>query len=241
MLSQKQNLVVSGITKEFDRTNSFSQAISGVGGEKVTVTGQFAQVTVGSGIELNSVAILASETGNVNNYTISEIQTGSITPSSETKFTFTAGEYEFTYGDLRADDSLQTILEKLGEGSRFTIGGDYTGTIEEGYAQITSAVYGTTTVSTGGYLIAGGNKVTLTITSANYAQLASGKTFEVSISITPKALDLSGTQSQNNMTKQPHFQTELFGQCKAICLVMMLLLTRVLQNLKTLLLQMTKR
>lgn len=194
----KANLVVSGITKEFDRTNSFSQAISGVGGEKVTVTGQFAQVTVGSGIELNSVAILASETDNVNNYTISEIQTGSITPSSETNFTFTAGKDEFTYGDLRADDSLQTILEKLGEGSRFTIGGDYTGAIEEGYAQITSAVYGTKTVSTGGYLIAGGNKVTLTITSANYAQLASGKTFEVSILITPKALDLSGTQ----ITKQ---------------------------------------
>ena len=194
----KANLVVSGITKEFDRTNSFSQAISGVGGEKVTVTGQFAQVTVGSGIELNSVAILASETDNVNNYTISEIQTGSITPSSETNFTFIAGEDEFTYGDLRADDSLQTILEKLGEGSRFTIGGDYTGAIEEGYAQITSAVYGTKTVSTGGYLIAGGNTITLTITSANYAQLASGKTFEVSISIDPKALDLSGTQ----ITKQ---------------------------------------
>lgn len=194
----KANLVVSGITKEFDRTNSFSQAISGVGGERVTVTGQFAQVTVGSGIELNSVAILASETDNVNNYTISEIQTGSITPSSETNFTFTAGEDEFTYGDLRADDSLQTILEKLGEGSLFTIGGDYTGAIEEGYAQITSAVYGTRAVSTGGYLIAGDNTITLTITSANYAQLASGKTFEVSISITPKALDLSGTQ----ITKQ---------------------------------------
>ena len=194
----KANLVVSGITKEFDRTNSFSQAISGVGGERVTVTGQFAQVTVGSGIELNSVAILASETDNVNNYTISEIQTGSITPSSETNFTFIAGKDEFTYGDLRADDSHQTILEKLGEGSLFTIGGDYTGAIEDGYAQIKSAVYETRTASTGGYLIAGGNKVTLTITSANYAQLASGKTFEVSISITPKALDLSGTQ----ITKQ---------------------------------------
>lgn len=194
----KANLVVSGITKEFDRTKTFSQQINGVGKEKVTVTGQFAKETVGSGIELNSVAILASETDNVNNYTISEIQTGSITPSSETNFTFIAGEDEFTYGDLRADDSLQTTLEKLGEGSRFTIGGDYTGAIEEGYAQITSAVYGTTTVSTGGYLIAGGNTITLTITSANYAQLASGKTFEVSISITPKALDLSRTQ----ITKQ---------------------------------------
>ena len=190
----KANLVVSGITKEFDRTNSFSQAISGVGGEKVTVTGQFAQVTVGSGIELNSVAILASETDNVNNYTISEIQTGSITPSSETNFTFTAGKDEFTYGDLRADDSLQTILEKLGEGSRFTIGDNYTDAIEDGYAQITSAVYGKTTVSKGGYLIAGDNTITLTITSANYAQLASGKTFEVSILIAKRALDLSGTQ-----------------------------------------------
>lgn len=194
----KANLVVSGITKEFDRTNSFSQAISGVGGERVTVTGQFAQVTVGSDIELNSVAILATETDNVNNYTISEIQTGSITPSSEANFDFTAGVDEFTYGDLRADDSLQTILEKLGEGSRFTIGDDYTGAIEEGYAQITSADYGTKTVSKGGYLIAGGNKVTLTITSANYAQLASGKTFEVSISIAKRALDLSRTQ----ITKQ---------------------------------------
>ena len=190
----KANLVVSGITKEFDRKNSFSQAISGVGGERVTVTGQFAQVTVGSDIELNSVAILATETDNVNNYTISEIQTGSITPSSEANFDFIAGEDEFTYGDLRADDSLQTILEKLGEGSRFTIGVNYTGAIEEGYAQITSADYGTKTVSTGGYLIAGGNKVTLTITSENYAQLASGKTFDVSISIAKRALDLSGTQ-----------------------------------------------
>lgn len=189
----KANLVVSGITKKFDTTKTFSQQINGVGEEKVTVTGQFAKETVGSDIELNSVAILASETGNVNNYTISEIQTGSITPSNEANFDFAAGVDEFTYGDLRADDSLQTILEKLGA-YVFTIGSDYTGAIEAGYAQITSADYGTKTVSKGGYLIAGGNKVTLTITSENYAQLASGKTFEVSISITPKALDLSGTQ-----------------------------------------------
>ena len=196
----KANLVVSGITKEFDTTKAFSQQINGVGGEKVTVTGQFAKETVGSDIELNSVAILARETDNVNNYTISEIQKGSITPSSETEFTFTAGENQFTYGDLRADDSLQTILEKLGA-YVFTIGGDYTGAIEAGYAQITSAEYGTKTVSKGGYLIAGGNKVTLTITSANYAQLASGKTFEVSISIAKRALDLSGTQISKEYDK----------------------------------------
>ena len=196
----KANLVVSGITKEFDTTKAFSQKINGVGDEKVTVTGQFAKETVGSDIELNSVAILASETDNVNNYTISEIQKGSITPSSETAFTFTDGEDEFMYGDLRADDSLQTILEKLGA-YVFTIGGDYTGAIEAGYAQITSAEYGTKTVSKGGYLIAGGNTITLTITSENYAQLASGKTFEVSISIAKRALDLSGTQISKEYDK----------------------------------------
>ena len=184
-------LTISGITKVFDRTADIVASDANLGGlvsgDKVVLSGNYKQITVGNDIKLDTLALSGDDSGNYHIANADEA-TGNITPLEIASSSISVKVSEFTYGQIGLSSSLNEITS-LVEEFTITLDGE-TGDLEKGYISI-SGIYidPTTSFSNAGLLKAGSRDVTVYLSSQNFTGLESGYT--ITLTIKAKEIDLS--------------------------------------------------
>ncbi len=195
----QKGLVVTKVTKVFDRTNTFDNSnvtyTGVVAGDSITLTGTFDSEHAG-----DRTATFTINGDAKANYKVVEGTgyTATITTSSEA-VDLTVTKTTFNYGEITDGLNKDQLLALLGT-LTLTIGSGYTNAIADGYVTISNVSITSATYSKGGNLnvLPEGGKytVSITLTSSNYTK--ANENFNVQITINTITIDLSG----NTVTKQ---------------------------------------
>lgn len=195
-------LIIASVTKTFDRKATFSnteiQYANLETGDNITLSGNFAQVTVGTNIALSDLALSGDDAGN---YTIANADTirGSIVALNVTQTSMTLNQNTFTYGTLNKDLTITqllflsnsaTVVVTSGENDDLQSGEN--DDLQNGYLSIESWQVDPANLSTGGYLKVREISLTFTISSNNFS-FNGNSTIQVTanVTISQKELDLS--------------------------------------------------
>ena len=197
-----KGLVIASVTKTFDRNATFSSTVTQFAnletGDNITLSGNFAQVTVGTNIALSDLALSGDDAGN---YTIANADTirGSIVALNVTQASMTLNQNTFTYGTLNKDltitqllslSSNATVVVTSGENDDLQSGEN--NDFQNGYLSIESWQVDPANLSTGGYLKVGEISLTFTISSKNFSFNGNPTTqVTANVTISQKELDLS--------------------------------------------------
>lgn len=203
----ERTITVTSITKVLDQTTSFIWTNTApnpnitvtveniVSGDSITISGTFFQSFAG----YQSITQMAIDNVSDENYQLtwtSGLQV-LVTPSQEA-INVTTTVTPLVYGTINSGDELNSVLANI----PLTINN---GAINANYITIASyAISGDGLYSTGGHLRVGSRTFVFTLTSTNYTfggeveavGTLYSQTFDITINITAKELDLAGISSQ---------------------------------------------
>lgn len=187
----KLALVISNITKVFDRTNAITDDTiiafaNKVGNDDVSLSGTFNQITAGSSIGFTGLTLTGTKAGN---YTISNPDfKGSITALAVENLTYTISKDSFVYGDISVRTSLEDLLALLGN-IEVNIDG-VTTDLGNNYIAPTSWTVENRYLSNAQYLIANRVQINIVFSSVNFSGLNENG-YSVTLILDQKELDLS--------------------------------------------------
>ena len=187
-------LVIASVTKTFDRNATFSNTVTQFAnletGDNITLSGNFAQVTVGTNIALSNLALSGSDAGN---YTIANADTirGSIVALKVTQPSMTLNQNIFTYGTLYKDLTITQLLS-LSSSATVVVTSGVNDDLQNGYLSVDSWQVDQANLSSGAYINVGSISLTFTISSNNFS-FNGNSTIQVTANVTinEKELDLS--------------------------------------------------
>lgn len=187
-------LVIASVTKTFDRSATFSNTVTQFAnletGDNITLSGNFAQVTVGTNIALSNLELSGSDAGN---YTIANADTirGSIVPLNVTQASMTLNQNIFTYGTLYKDLTITQLLS-LSNSATVVVTSGVNDDLQNGYLSVDSWQVDKANLSSGDYINVGSISLTFTISSNNFS-FNGNSTIQVTANVTinEKELDLS--------------------------------------------------
>ena len=190
----KKALVIATVTKTFDRSATFSnteiQYAHLETGDNITLSGNFAQVTVGTNIALSNLELSGSDAGN---YTIANADTirGSIVVRNVTQPSMTLNQNTFTYGTLYKDLTITQLLS-LSNSATVVVTSGVNDDLQNGYLSVDSWQVDEANLSSGDYINVGSISLTFTISSNNFS-FNGNSTIQVTANVTinEKELDLS--------------------------------------------------
>ena len=192
-----KGLVIASVTKTFDRNATFSSTVTQFAnletGDSITLSGNFAQVTVGTNIALSDLALSGDD---ADNYTIANADTirGSIVAlniEDITQVSITLTQSAFTYGTLYRDLTINQLLS-LSNSATVVVTSDVNDDLQNGYLSVDSWQVDPANLSTGGYLKVGEISLTFTISSKNFSFNGNPTTqVTANVTINEKELDLS--------------------------------------------------
>ena len=187
-------LVIASVTKTFDRSATFSNTVTQFAnletGDSITLSGNFAQVTVGTNIALSNLALSGSDAGN---YTIANADTirGSIVALKVTQVSMTLNQNIFTYGTLYKDLTITQLLS-LSSSATVVVTSGVNDDLQNGYLSVDSWQVDKANLSSGDYLNVGSIRLTFTISSNNFSFNGnSSMQVTANVTINEKELDLS--------------------------------------------------
>ena len=188
-------LVIASVTKTFfDRSATFSNTVTQFAnletGDNITLSGNFAQVTVGTNIALSNLELSGSDAGN---YTIANADTirGSIVALNVTQASMTLNQNTFTYGTLYKDLTVTQLLS-LSSSATVVVTSGVNDDLQNGYLSVDSWQVNEANLSSGDYINVGSISLTFTISSNNFS-FNGNSTIQVTANVTikEKELDLS--------------------------------------------------
>ena len=187
-------LVIASVTKTFDRSATFSNTVTQFAnletGDSITLSGNFAQVTVGTNIALSNLELSGSDAGN---YTIANADTirGSIVALNVTQASMTLNQNTFTYGTLYKDLTITQLLS-LSSSATVVVTSEVNDDLQNGYLSVDSWQVDQANLSSGDYINVGSISLTFTISSNNFS-FNGNSTIQVTANVTinEKELDLS--------------------------------------------------
>lgn len=190
----KKALVIASVTKTFDRNATFSNTVTQFAhletGDSITLSGNFAQVTVGTNIALSNLELSGSDAGN---YTIANADTirGSIVALNVTQASMTLNQNTFTYGTLYKDLTITQLLS-LSSSATVVVTSEVNDDLQNGYLSVDSWQVDQANLSSGDYINVGSISLTFTISSNNFS-FNGNSTIQVTANVTinEKELDLS--------------------------------------------------
>lgn len=182
-------VTITGISKQFDRTNiivaNASNLLGVIDSDNVALNGKYEKETVGNAIALYDLVLSGDDCENY--YIANPDVTGSITAIEMSDWTITVENDTFEYGQIASTIPLSEIIALFGEISISAEDGinDY----ENGYIDFVSFDERSGDYSTAGMLKAGEHQLAFILYSENFSHLATEYT--VKVTITEKELDLS--------------------------------------------------
>ena len=188
----KAPITITSVTKEFDRTNSFTkdnvEVTGNVESEVLTISGNFASEKAGE----QSLENLQINGDSANNYYIANPEfKGNIAKKTVENATANATVNSFVYGQISNTTNLEQLKVLLGE-LKITIDG-FNDVLEKGYAEISSFEIVDATYSSSDNLNVNSTAYTVRFVINSNDYTLTNNNAEIEISITAKELDLSST------------------------------------------------
>ena len=202
-------LIISSVTKVFDRTYDINaQGVTFenlVQGDNVTLAGQYDSLLVGTEIQLENLTLRGNGSGDdsANYYIANPEITGSITPLAIDISSLTLNNPNLIYGQVAKNTNANDLISLVG-GAVLTLDG-ITTDLANGYIEFSAFSVEDQYLSSSNYLRAVTVQITITLTSQNFTFDGAGTvTFDATLNISPKELDLSGL---NNLIVKEYDET----------------------------------